>query len=90
MGCYVNPDTEGKEAFLTREGRRVSMADAGLADFVTEFPVCLVDNGPFKAAGVGFDYREYEAFANPDGRKKVWYIVSVDKLKDVSDIESYV
>jgi hypothetical protein len=92
MGCYVNPPSESKEAFLQREGRRVSTSDAGTIDFETsaELPVCLVNNGMFTAAGVAYDREEFNAFANPDGRSKVWYMVDRMKLFDVSDLAGYI
>lgn len=88
MGCYVNPPTESKEAFLQREGRRVSVNEAAITE--TEMPVCLVDNGFFRAAAVGYSEGEIQAFAYPDGRPKTWYMVEQSKLLAVSDLAEYI
>lgn len=37
--------------------------------------VCVVDNGPFAAAGYAYDKREMHDFAYPDGRTKQWYLL---------------
>jgi len=88
MGCYVNPDNETKEAFLQREGRRVSVVDAAITE--TEMPVCLVNNGFFTAAAVGFSEDEIATFARPDGRPKTWFMVEQSKLLQVSDLADFV
>lgn len=93
MGCYVNPDNEEKEAFLEREGREVT------SDYISqnykfikeggELPVILCDNGAFFAAGIAYTEREFERFVRYDNRPKRFFIVSIEKLKEVSDIEGY-
>lgn len=56
----------------------------------THVPVCLVDNGPFTAAGVAYDARELNAFDQPnDFRPKFWFKVPREKLYDVSDLKSF-
>ncbi len=34
--------------------------------------LCVVDNGPFEAAGFAYDEREFEAFSHSDGRPREW------------------
>lgn len=87
MGCYVNPPNESKEAFLQREGTRVSVSAAAITE--ASLPVCLVDNGMFKAAGVAYSEGELQAFADPDGRPKQWFQVPREKLLEVSDLADY-
>lgn len=93
MGCYVDPQNETKEDFLEREGREVE------SDYISknykmikekgDLPVVLCDNGPFTAAGVAYTEREFERFVRYDNRPKRFFIVSVEKLKDVSPVEGY-
>lgn len=93
MGCYVDPLNEEKEDFLEREGREVE------SDYISknykmikekgDLPVVLCDNGPFTAAGVAYTEREFERFVRYDNRPKRFFIVSVEKLKDVSPVEGY-
>lgn len=45
--------------------------------------VCVVDNGPFAAAGWAFDEREMREFSAPDRRPKQWMIVpNVENLAE--------
>ena len=93
MGCYVDPQNEAKEDFLEREGREVE------SDYISknykmikekgDLPVVLCDNGPFTAAGVAYTEREFERFVRYDNRPKRFFIVSVEKLKEVSPVEGY-
>ena len=81
MGYYVNPEHGTKESWLAENGRMIP----GIA---TPTPghhlVCLVDNGYFTAAAIGYDEREAEAFNSPtDDRPKVWFEVPDDKLLEV-------
>ena len=89
MGYYVNPTTgQSKEAYLAEHGRRVPLAEfVTFADFDgPELPVCLVDNGFFTAAAVGYCAGEVEAFASPDGRYKEYYMVPRTKLGDAAGL----
>jgi hypothetical protein len=87
MGCYINPATESKEAFLFREGDLLS-GPCEITD--THLPVCAVDNGNFVAAAVCFCPSEVEAFSDPDDRRmKWWFRVSREKLREVSPLAHY-
>jgi hypothetical protein len=88
MGCYISPKEETAESFLAREGSVISVDQARIAS--DELPVCLVDNGAFSAAGICFDRHELARFSNvADPRPKLWYMVSIARLAEVSDIKSY-
>lgn len=87
MGCYINPSNESKEDFLQREGQRISVSAAVITE--THLPVCLVDNGFFKAAAVAYSEGELNAFADADGRPKQWFQVPREKLLLVSDLAEY-
>ena len=75
MGYYINPPDCTKEMWLETYGQRISEAEAKAHSAGDRLVVCLVDNGPFTAAGIAFDDRERDAFARPDARAKYWYIV---------------
>jgi len=81
MGLYVEAKINGKKLnWLTSNGRLATYMGIAKAD---EFKVCWVDNGAFEAVAVAFDDRELEMLSKPDGRSKLWFIVSKAKLKEV-------
>ncbi len=41
--------------------------------------VCVIDNGPWEAAGFAFSEAEFKEFARGDGRPKIW--VQMDRAK---------
>ena len=85
MGLYINPpDGSSKELWLSLHGTAV-FAPRWTGDGKS-FPVCLVNNGPFTAAGVAFSKAEMDAFNGPnDIRPKQWFIVSADDINDVTN-----
>ena len=85
MGVYVNPAGMSKEDWLAQNGELLIESPKWEDEKEGNLPVSLVDNGPFRAAGVCFDERELECFAESirDTRPKTWFMVEVDKLKDV-------
>jgi len=91
MRCYVNPKNETKEQFLIREGALISQEEARIYVWlITCKPVCWMNNGPFTAAAVCYNKKEFEAFScTDDDRPKQWFLVNIEKLKTVSSIEDY-
>lgn len=78
MGIYINPSDQTKEEFLEEHSGVV-----GLPSWpppVGHVLVCLVDNGPFKAAAVAYSEEEFKEFSHPDGRPKTWFHVQVEPL----------
>ena len=51
--------------------------------------VCLINNGPFYAAGIAYSENELKAFSEPDHRPKVWHLVPLELLYQVSNIKNY-
>lgn len=74
MGYYINPPDMEKEAFLRQKGRLLTDKEVRNFPFGEgEFPVCLVDNGAFTAAGIAYDLLERDSFLREDGRPKQWF-----------------
>lgn len=90
MGCYINPPTMTKEAWLRANATLITADTALKALTRTTVPVCLVDNGPFTAAAVGFSRDEVEMFSSPrDVRPKRWYSVPRSLAYQVSDLVNW-
>lgn len=45
-----------------------------------KIPICVVQNGPFDAAAVGFSQDEVDAFCGQDGRPRTWLSLSKEKV----------
>lgn len=85
MGLYINPPDKSKEEWLVENGRQIDEFDFVIHPFGNgNIPVCLVDNGPFTAAGVAYNEVELKAFSDPrDTRRKVFFSVPIEKLVEV-------
>jgi hypothetical protein len=82
MGYYINPANETKEEFLAKYGTPLNIEDVVAFDFSSDrLPVCLLNNGPFTAAGIAYDPREAQEFLRPDPRPRKWFSVSRASLK---------
>lgn len=84
MGLYLNPSGESKEAFLAREGTPVSSPPPEFADVpADQVLVCLIDNGPFTAAGIADSDRERTRFLHGiSGRPHMWFVVPKVKVNE--------
>lgn len=85
MGLYVNPENETKEDFLNRVGKKVD----DFEEFKWEecpkdhFPVMLVQNPAFSAAGVAYCPRELDAFRyQPDTRHRELFLVPIQEIEN--------
>lgn len=100
MGCYVNPKGETKEKWLEENGELIQdywfpgdkvqfkPYEAYCVD--NKLPVIMVDNGLFRAAAVAYSESEFKVFtAADDPRPRKVYVVPIEKLKEVSDIEDW-
>lgn len=84
MGFYVSPQNETNEQWLEVNADLTPVEDVlGAVDFKAVLPVCLVDAGTHKAAGIGIDRLEYDRMAFDCGREKKWYVVEKAKLEAV-------
>lgn len=94
MGAYVNlkdgNSIEDKFKWLEENGvevkREIIFEEI---DNEREMYVCAVSNGYFIAVAIAYSKQELEVFKQEDGRKKYWFIVPIEKLKEVSDVEEY-
>lgn len=91
MGYYINPSDMSKEQFLEENGhlitaRRVEDVLSGKLFDGLCFPVCLVSNGAFTAAGIVYCSEEAKDFQGKDDpRPKIWYAVPKSKLRPYMD-----
>lgn len=88
MGCYVNPRNMDKADWLQANGVITGQEPTPITD--THLPVCLVDNGMFTAAAVAYSPRELAEFTRTDDpRRKLWFTVPIEKLREAAPIDSY-
>ena len=85
MGFYIEGPAKGKVSFITVEhGGMVISEPKSFKDVPEDLGlICVVDNGPFEAAGYAFNEREFDCFRVPDGRPRTWMTMekkSVEKL----------
>lgn len=88
MGAYINPPNgDDKILWLMQHATEAHSHDPQTLMEqcpIDNLPVCLVDNGAFQAAAIGFNAEEVKEFAVPDGRMKLWYYAPIEKLHEVS------
>jgi hypothetical protein len=86
VGYYLNPNGESKLDFLKRVGVPLD---------VPEFPsekdtllVCLIENGPFNAAGIAYSREEMSAMVNDGTRRpRSWWWVPVEDAISAMSLE---
>ena len=77
-GFYIQGPSKGKVAMLeTKFAGVVVPQPSNLSKIpVGKALICVVDNGPFEAAGYCFNQHEFEIFTIPqDTRPKTWVII---------------
>lgn len=85
LGIYVNPPSGTKEEWLAIHGINTGTEPCEITE--THLPVCLVHNGVFTAAAVGYEPREVATMRAPvDRRAKTWFRVSREDLRKVSGL----
>ena len=90
MGAYINLENRDKEDWLNHEAEMISENEFKNFEFDNDdLPVVLVNNGYFTAAGIAYSKNERDRFNTDDGRFKVYFKASKEKLYEVSDLECY-
>ena len=88
MGLYIEDQKDlTKEKWLQVHGFHVLKGLTGEFSFIRSkklYPVALINNGIFYAAGVGFNEAEWNRFkADTSGRPIKYYLVPEDKIYEV-------
>lgn len=85
MGYYINPVGVSKRDYLEQNGKKQDIAPNWSDVPEGMVAVCLVQNGVISAAGICYSENELKAFKGDDGRKKEWFIITVEAAKAASD-----
>lgn len=84
MGYYIETTvSKNKTKWLCEHALGEIQSNAEVAaDNATnnKIPICVMDNGPFEAAGIAFNYEELQAFAYPDSRRKQWLLLPREEI----------
>ena len=95
MGFYIEVPN--------KKGKAQQLADLYGAEILSTCPeeywmhdsrqalICVVDNGPFEAAGLCYDDQEFQDFKHPDDRPKTWLLMDRAKAWELSGFtEDYI
>ena len=91
MGYYIETDANKDKAkwlINNHDAKVITHTEAALImcdDKRTKGVVCVVDNGPFEAAGYAFSFEEFESFLREDGRRKLWLSMDRDTAETLSN-----
>ena len=92
MGYYIPGPALGKARYIKEEhgGEVIEQPDSFRDIPSGKALICVVDNGPFEAAGYAFSEREFQAFKDPDGRQKIWMVMDDSLARELSgyDLQS--
>jgi len=86
MGWYIPGPAQGKARYIKeRHGAEIIERPSSFRDISSDKAlICVVDNGPFEAAGYAFSEREFEAFSRPDSRQKTWMVMDYNLARELS------
>lgn len=80
MGYYIEtPKSKGKAQWLIDNAQGIQVIPDWEVTKLGHVLVCVVDNGPFEAAGICYSENELDSFARPDGRPKTWVAIPKDQ-----------
>jgi len=87
MGFYINTNcNQGKANELVKSHGAIKIATPRWFNDVPvdKALICVVENGFFDAAGYCYDEHEFNAFVEPDGRRKQWLLMDKNLAEDLS------
>ena len=90
MEYYIEvPKNKGKaQQIVDLFGGRIVISPPSFEDIAdSEAIICVVDNGPFEAAGFCFNQRELHDFSYYDGRPRTWVVMDRKKACKLTGYE---
>ena len=86
MGFYIEGPLKDKEVFMHHEyGAESCVCPKSYSDIPKgKALICIIDNGPFEAAGFCFDEEEFEEFIAPDPRPRSYVLINRTKAEELS------
>ena len=90
MGLYIDAPEMGSlgksDILINNYGATITTPESEVGP--DEVMVCVVNNGPFEAAGIITDDRELVSFDNPfDFRPKEWLVMDRSKAKELVGVD---
>lgn len=94
MGYYIETSSsKGKAMKLIRDydAKLVMLLPENLSEIPADQAlICVVDNGPFEAAGYCFSQGEFKAFNRPtDDRPKTWLLMDKKKVHELTGYKDF-
>ena len=90
MGYYIQVlKNKGKaQQIVDLYGGRIALSPPSFEDIAEgEAIICVVDNGPFEAAGFCFNQRELNDFSYYDDRPRVWVVMGRKRACELTGYE---
>ena len=90
MGYYIEvPEPEGKaQQIVDLYGGKIISIPPSFEDITPgKAIICVMDNGPWEAAGFAYNQRELEAFSSYDGRPRTWVIMDRKKACELTGFD---
>jgi len=90
VGYYIEvPKNKGKaQQIVELYGGRIVLNPPLFEDIEPgEAIICVVDNGPYEAAGFCYNQDELYAFTHMDGRRRVWVVMNRQKVCELTGYE---
>jgi len=88
MGYYIEGPALGKAPYIveTYGGEVLKNPPISITDVPEDKAIiCVVNNGPFEAAGYCFSDRELQAFSSStDPRPRVWMVMDKEKAEELT------